>query len=165
MPWHDRSDKGLKKYMKGKVQVILLTVLVIVCVLGLVAFVGVNYGDDIKAMINKEPDSSETKPLYVPMEKLVISVDSDKTIYYMMVELTLETGTEQSMEQINYYMPVIRNVFVKSLSQRDFETMRHYLKDINKLQDELNQELVGVLEKYEIAGIVDNVLITKLVIQ
>ncbi len=151
--------------MKGKVQVILLTVLVIVCILGLVAFVGVNYGADIKEMMHKEPEKSETKPFYVPMEKLVISVDSDKTIYYMMTELSLETGSEQSMEQINYYMPVIRNVFVKSLSQRDFKSMRHYLKDINKLQNELYEELSGVLEKYEIAGIVDKVLITKLVIQ
>ncbi len=165
MPWRDRSNRGLNKNMQGKVQLILLAVLVVVCVLGLAAFVGVNYGDDIKAMMHQEPDSSETKPLYVPMEKLVISVDSDKTIYFTMVEITLETGNEQSMELINYYMPVIRNVFVKSLSQRDFVAVRHYLKDIGKLQEELNQELTEVLERYKIAGIVDKVLITKLVIQ
>jgi len=165
MPWRERSNRGLNKYMQGKVQVILLAVLVVVCVLGLAAFVGVNYGGDIKAMMHQEPDSSETKPFYVPMEKLVISVDSDKTIYFTMMEITLETGNEQSMELINYYMPVIRNVFVKSLSQRGFVAMRHYLKDINKLQEELNQELAEVLERYKIAGIVDKVLITKLVIQ
>lgn len=151
--------------MQGKVQVILLTILAIVCVLGLAGFVGINYGDEIKNMMHQEPDSSVTRPFYVPLDKLVISVESGSTIYYLMVEVTLETGAEESIEQINYYMPAIRNTFVKNLSQRDFDSMRYYLKDINKLQGELHLALEGMLDKLDMVGVVDDVLITKLVIQ
>ena len=96
---------------------------------------------------------------------MVVSVESERTIYYVMMEVTLETKLEASIEGINYYMPVIRNSFVRNLSQRSYDTIRKNLKNIEQLQIEMLSGLDEELMRYEMNGIIDGVLITKLVVQ
>lgn len=155
----------MKSKMKGKTQLVVITILATLIIIAGLTYAGVNFGTDMLKSFQQEDATPEGKPLYYPLEKLVISVESEKVIYYMMVEVSLQTGNEESLSQIRHYLPVIRNYFVKNLSQRSFQSMRAYLKDISSLQDELLESLQSVLEKYDIAGTIDDVLITKLVIQ
>ncbi|EDM68226.1 MAG: hypothetical protein COA76_08150 [Moritella sp.] len=149
--------------MKGK---ILIIGLVIIAAMG---FLGFKYQVQIKAQIEalmQTPDvSKSTRPFYIPLDKMVVSVESERTIYYVMMEVTLETKLEASIEGINYYMPVIRNSFVQNLSQRSYDTIRKNLKNIEQLQIEMLSGLDEELMRYEMNGIIDGVLITKLVVQ
>lgn len=146
--------------MKGK---ILIVGLVVIAALG---FLGFKFKTEIIALLkpSSEPEVV-VRPFYVPLDKMVVSVESERTIYYVMMEITLETKLEPSIEKINYFMPVIRNSFVQDLSQRSYDAIRDNLKDINKLQVDMLSGLEVELEKYQMAGIIDNVLITKLVVQ
>lgn len=149
--------------MKGK---ILIIGLVIIAAMG---FLGFKYQVQIKAQIEALMPTPEvaksTRPFYIPLDKMVVSVESERTIYYVMMEVTLETKLEASIEGINYYMPVIQNSFVQNLSQRSYDTIRKNLKNIEQLQIEMLSGLDEELMRYEMNGIIDGVLITKLVVQ
>ena len=149
--------------MKGK---ILIIGLVIIAAMG---FLGFKYQVQIKAQIEALMPTSHVaksiRPFYIPLDKMVVSVESERTIYYVMMEVTLETKLEASIEGINYYMPVIRNSFVRNLSQRSYDTIRKNLKNIEQLQIEMLSGLDEELMRYEMNGIIDGVLITKLVVQ
>ena len=164
-PESKRTSSKLKSKMQGKTQVIIITILATLIIVAGLSYAGVNFGSDMLKSFSQPPTDEQNRPLYYPMEKLVISVESDKVIYYMMMEVSLETRDEPSLSQIRHFLPVIRNHFVKDLSQRNFQSMRGYLKDLQKLQQELHTSLQQVLAKYQIPDVVDNVLITKLVIQ
>ena len=164
-PEPKRSSNKLKSKIQGKTQVIVITILATLIIVAALGYAGVNFGGDILKSFNQQPTDEQNRPLYYPLEKLVISVESDKVIYYMMMEVSLETHDEPSLAQIRHFLPVIRNHFVKDLSQRNFQSMRGYLKDLTSLQQELQKSLQQVLEKYQIPDVVDDILITKLVIQ
>jgi len=150
--------------MKGK---ILIIGLVVIAALGFLGFKFQNeIENEIKAFLKPSSGPELTvRPFYVPLDKMVVSVGSERTIYYVMMEITLETELEQSIEKINYFMPVIRNSFVQDLSQRSYDDIRKNLKSIDQLQVAMLSGLDVELEKYQMAGIIDNVLITKLVVQ
>ncbi|WDE05192.1 flagellar basal body-associated FliL family protein [Thalassomonas viridans] len=155
----------MKSKIQGKTQVIVITILATLIIVAGLSYAGVNFGSDMLKSFSQPQTDEQNRPLYYPLEKLVISVESDKVIYYMMMEVSLETHDEPSLSQIRHFLPVIRNHFVKDLSQRNFQSMRGYLKDLTSLQQELHESLRQVLEKYQIPDVVDDVLITKLVIQ
>ncbi|MCJ8349473.1 flagellar basal body-associated FliL family protein [Moritella sp.] len=141
---------------------ILIIALVIIAAMG---FLGFKYQVQIQAFIQTPEVVKSTRPFYIPLDKMVVSVESERTIYYVMMEVTLETKLEASIEGINYYMPVIRNSFVRNLSQRSYDTIRKNLKNIEQLQIEMLSGLDKELTRYEMNGIIDDVLITKLVVQ
>ncbi len=154
-----------KYYIQGSAKVIFLTV---VATLAFIAGAVVLGKKELKAFLLAESTPgiivSET-PKYLALEKFVISVESDTVIYYMMLEISLATSSDKKLAELNHYLPVIRNAFVKNLSHRDFEAMRGYLKNLTLLQTELHSSVKEVLVKYDIADVIDDVLITKLVIQ
>ena len=156
---------NLKSQISGKTQIIVITILATLILVAGLSYAGISFDSKFLDSFQQQESDSDSKPLYYPLEKLVISVESDKVIYYMMMEVSLETHSEQALAQIRHFIPVIRNHFVKDLSQRDFQSMRAYLKDLTRLQQELLNSLQQVLEKYQIPKVVDEVLITKLVIQ
>jgi flagellar FliL protein len=145
--------------MKGKT---LIIALVIIAAMG---FLGFKYQAQIKALMKTPEVAQSTRPFYIPLNKMVVSVESERTIYYVMMEVTLETKLEASIEDINYYMPVIRNSFVQNLSQRSYDMIRKNLKNIEQLQVEMLLGLDEELTQYKMNGIIDDVLITKLVVQ
>jgi len=141
---------------------ILIVGLVIIAAMG---FLGFKYQEQIKALVQTPEVAQSVRPFYIPLDKMVVSVESERTIYYVMMEVTLETKLEASIEGINYYMPVIRNSFVQNLSQRSYDMIRKNLKNIEQLEIEMLSGLDEELTRYEMNGIIDDVLITKLVIQ
>ncbi|NQZ51270.1 MAG: flagellar basal body-associated FliL family protein [Moritella sp.] len=141
---------------------ILIIALVIIAAMG---FLGFKYQVQIQALMQTPEVVKSTRPFYIPLEKMVVSVESERTIYYVMMEVTLETKLEASIEGINYFMPVIRNSFVRNLSQRSYDTIRKNLKNIEQLQIEMLSGLDEELTRYEMNGLIDDVLITKLVVQ
>ena len=153
------------RYIQGKAKVIFLTILATLFCLALAGVAGKDY---LKALLLPTSAANEVvaeSPKYLALDKFVISVESEEVIYYMMVEMSLATSSDENLVDLNHYLPVIRNAFVTNLSQRDFTTMRDYLKNLNLLQSELLEELKKVLTKHDMANAVNDVLITKLVIQ
>lgn len=156
---------SLPSNVRGSAKVIVLTVLATLIILVAGAVISKKDTTDLLSPFMTPAEPLKQKPLYLPLNKFVISVESDTVIYYLMVEMTLATASDDKLIAINHYLPVIRNSIVSNLSQRDFKSMRSYLKDLNLLQSELLASLKEVLTKHDIGDAVDEVLITKLVIQ
>ncbi|WP_440875213.1 flagellar basal body-associated FliL family protein [Thalassotalea sp. PLHSN55] len=153
------------RYINGSSKVVFLT---FIATLALIASAAIYGKKHIQAfLLTDTPQATEVNqaPKYLSLEKFVISVESDTVIYYMMIEMSLVTSSDKNLTDLNYYLPAIRNAVVKNLSQRDFDSMRVYLKDLTSLQTQLHADVKASLAQYDVAEAIDNVLITKLVIQ
>lgn len=105
------------------------------------------------------------KPLFKPLEKFVISVDGDNVRRYLMLEMTLVTHSQDQLGGYDDYMPVIRNSLVQYFSQRNETELNDELHHIDKLELDLQTRLSTTLSNYGFQPAIDEVLITKYVVQ
>ena len=156
------------KNSQGSAKVVVLTFVATLLLIGGGAFGALKYlGKSLPSLMSAPEPSTEThqQPIFVPLDKFVISLTSDSVVYYMMLELTLLTGTEAYKQQIENYLPLIRNNIVTNLSGRDFKSIHLSLKNLGQLQDELLVSLKSGLTEHGIDSSINSVLITKIVIQ
>jgi flagellar FliL protein len=116
---------------------------------------------------NEQPATPEVskKPLFKPLEKFVISIDGDNSRHYLMLEMTLVTHSAAQVESYDELMPVIRNSLVQYFSQRNEAQLTEELHHIEHLQTELQERLISTLQNYGFKAALDEVLITKYVVQ
>ena len=116
---------------------------------------------------NEQPAQPEVskKPLFKPLEKFVISIDGDNSRHYLMLEMTLVTHSASQLENYDELMPVIRNSLVQYFSQRNESQLTEELRHIEHLQAELQERLISTLHNYGFQPALDEVLITKYVVQ
>ncbi len=122
---------------------------------------------------NKTPETHQEtvepaitkKPLFKPLEKFVISVDGDNTRRYLMLELTLVTHNQEQFASYDDYMPVIRNSLVQYFSPLNETQVSEELHHVDKLELDLQTRLSSTLQNYGFKPSLDEVLITKYVVQ
>nr|WP_321241433.1 flagellar basal body-associated FliL family protein [uncultured Tolumonas sp.] len=116
---------------------------------------------------NEQPTMPEVskKPLFKPLEKFVISIDGDASRHYLMLEMTLVTHSASQIESYDELMPVIRNSLVQYFSQRNEAQLTEELHHVEHLQTELQERLISTLQNYGFKAALDEVLITKYVVQ
>lgn len=116
---------------------------------------------------NEQPATPEVskKPLFKPLEKFVISIDGDNSRHYLMLEMTLVTHSAAQLESYDELMPVIRNSLVQYFSQRNEAQLTEELHHVEHLQTELQERLISTLQNYGFKAALDEVLITKYVVQ
>jgi flagellar protein FliL len=116
---------------------------------------------------NEQPAPPEVskKPLFKPLEKFVISIDGDNSRHYLMLEITLVTHSAAQIENYDELMPVIRNSLVQYFSQRNEAQLTEELHHVEHLQTELQEHLISTLQNYGFKAALDEVLITKYVVQ
>lgn len=105
------------------------------------------------------------KPLFKPLEKFVISIDGDNTRRYLMIDLTLVTHSQEQINSYDDYMPVIRNSLVQFFSQLNEMQVSERLHNVDKLEVDLQERLTSALQNYGFKPALDEVLITKYVVQ
>ncbi|MDO6705495.1 flagellar basal body-associated protein FliL [Photobacterium sp. 1_MG-2023] len=103
-------------------------------------------------------------PIFHPLEKLVLSVKGERQTHFIMMELALETRRPEAIEGIDNYMPVVRNSLLKLFSNKTYEQLQND-RTIDELQDEVKSTLLEAFDKTRYAHAIDNVLLTKYVIQ
>ncbi|MDO2948370.1 flagellar basal body-associated FliL family protein [Aeromonas simiae] len=104
-------------------------------------------------------------PLFKPLDKFVISLDSEDTTYYLVMESVLVTHRPDQLEQLDEYEPLMRNALVQYFSNRSNEAVRKELQDVGALQKALLAKLVTTLQGYGYDPVLDELLITKVVVQ
>ncbi|MFA0441091.1 flagellar protein [Vibrio sp. 10N.286.49.C2] len=111
-----------------------------------------------------EQPQSQLSPSFQSLEKLVLSVRGKKQTHFVMLELAIETRRPDRMENINDYMPVVRNAMLNLFSQKTYEDL-HGANALVQLQDEVKVTVLGAFEKTDLVHDIDDVLLTKYVVQ
>lgn len=147
--------------------VILAVVILIVAAGGGLAWYAFKHQDQIKEWLSDEPPKVvlSDKPLFKPLDKFVISLEGQNSSSYLMLELVLVTHDPAQIAVIDNLEPAIRNTLVHFFSSRDPDTVRKDLQSIETLQKLLLEELKGTITNYGSKPALDEVLVTKVVLQ
>jgi Flagellar basal body-associated protein len=153
-----------------KVKRLLIVITIVLLTIGLsagAAWFYFTHPQKVKLMLGleKPPVELSKKPLFKPLEKFVISLESDTTSNYLMLELALVTHDPSQMEIYDNLKPVIRNAMVQFFSHRDLNQVRQDLQNVDALQTDLKKKLSETISNYGYKPAIDEVLVTKVVLQ
>ncbi len=143
-----------------------------IVVLAIVLLAALAYGAYLKrdliavwlGLEEPKPELSE-KPLFKPLDRFVISLEGDSQSHYLVLELALVTHNPALLEELRMLNPLIRNAMVQYFSHRSNDDVQKELKDITALQTSLLGKLVTTLQSYGYKPYLDEVLITKVLVQ
>ncbi len=128
-----------------------------------------NVNQKDKSFLASLPFMQESKPkaqpaIFHPLDKVVLSVKGRKQTHFVMLEIAIETHDPKVATAIDNYMPVIRNALLKLFSHKVYEDL-YGDNVIVQLQKEVKQSVLNAfMQNDEIRGI-DDVLLTKFVVQ
>ncbi|MCW8346634.1 flagellar basal body-associated FliL family protein [Vibrio sp. ZSDZ65] len=117
----------------------------------------------LSELFSSQPER-QLQPSFQALDKLVLSVRGKKQTHFVMLELAIETRRPERMENINDYMPVVRNAMLNLFSQKTYEEL-HGENALAMLQDEVKVTVLGAFEKTDLVRDIDDVLLTKYVVQ
>ncbi|MGR5456379.1 flagellar basal body-associated FliL family protein, partial [Vibrio alfacsensis] len=95
---------------------------------------------------------------------VVLSVRGKKQTHFVMIELAVETRRPDRLQNINDYMPIVRNAMLNLFSQKTYEDL-HGEQALASLQDEVKNTVMMAFAKTEVIRDIDDVLLTKYVVQ
>ncbi|EEX31793.1 flagellar biosynthesis protein FliL [Vibrio coralliilyticus ATCC BAA-450] len=81
-----------------------------------------------------------------------------------MLEVAIETRRPERIQNIDDYMPIVRNSLLKLFSDKTYEDL-HQDGAVNLLQNQVKQTVLLAFEKTDILRDIDDVLLTKYVVQ
>lgn len=111
-----------------------------------------------------EDNSAEKAPSYHSLEKVVLSVKGKQQNHFLMLELAVETRNPEKIANINDYMPVVENSLIKLFSDKTYEDLQAD-GAVDHLQREVKQTILTAFDKTPIIRNIDDVLLTKYVVQ
>lgn len=121
-------------------------------------------GELINAVRFEQPEPIANGPSFHSLDKLVLGVKGLRQTHYVMLELAIETRRPESIKAIDDYMPVTRNALLKMFSEKTYEQLQQQ-SEIEDLQNELKQTLLKAFANTPFVEHIDDVILTKYVIQ
>ncbi|EDP60353.1 flagellar basal body-associated FliL family protein [Vibrio sp. AND4] len=103
-------------------------------------------------------------PSFHPLDKLVLTVKGKKQTHFVMLELAVETRRPERIKDIDAYMPMIQNSLLKLFSDKTYDELQQ-AGAIDALQSEVKETLLVAFAKTDIVRDIDDVLVTKYVVQ
>lgn len=116
----------------------------------------------LTAFLNKE--EAELSPSFHELEKIVLSVKGKRQTHFVMLEVAIETRRPEKIKNINDYMPVVRHSLLKLFSDKTYEDLRQD-GAVFTLQNQIKQSVLLAFEHTAISREIDDVLLTKYVVQ
>ncbi|EOX4942180.1 flagellar basal body-associated protein FliL [Vibrio alginolyticus] len=113
-------------------------------------------------LVTEQPTSKG--PSFHPLDKVVLTVKGKKQTHFVMLELAIETRRPERIKEIDEYMPMVQNSLLKLFSDKTFDQLQQ-AGAIDILQDEVKQALLLAFAKTDIVREIDDVLLTKYVVQ
>ncbi|MFH0231182.1 flagellar basal body-associated protein FliL [Vibrio diabolicus] len=113
-------------------------------------------------LVTEEPTSKG--PSFHPLDKVVLTVKGKKQTHFVMLELAIETRRPERIKDIEEYMPMVQNSLLKLFSDKTFDELQQ-AGAIDILQNEVKQTLLLAFAKTDIVREIDDVLLTKYVVQ
>lgn len=119
------------------------------------------------ALFNKQPvkPALSDKPIFKPMEKFVVTLEGEDGLHYLMLEMSLVTHDPSQVAVYEELTPVLRNAVVQLFSKRGAPQVSSDLRELDKLQLLIADKLRATIQNYGQQAALDDVLITKVVVQ
>jgi len=105
------------------------------------------------------------KPLFYPMEKFVMSVNSDPNSRYLVLELTLVTHKAATVDAVKEAAPLLRNAMVEHFAKSSHLEVKLAMQQIEQVQTTLLSRFNQTLSDNKYDHQLDKVLITNIFIQ
>ena len=103
-------------------------------------------------------------PRFHPLDKVVLTIKGKKQTHFVMLELAVETRRPERIKDIDAYMPMIQNSLLKLFSDKTFDELQQ-AGAIDTLQSEVKETLLLAFAKTDFVRDIDDVLLTKYVVQ
>lgn len=104
------------------------------------------------------------KPVFLPLNKFVMSVPGEQRLHYLMLEITLMSYDRGQIELIEEFKPLVQNAVVSAVSQKGYDEL--IAKDaMQSLETKLRDDIRIVMNEMAGSNGIEKVLITKMVIQ
>lgn len=111
-----------------------------------------------------QQQEEKVAPSFHSLEKVVLSVKGKKQTHFVMLEVAIETRHPKRIKAIDDYMPVIRNSLLKLFSDKTYDELSEY-GAVTQLQEEVKQRILISFADTDIVGDIDDILLTKYVVQ
>lgn len=111
-----------------------------------------------------EQDDPQNGPSFHALEKIVLSVKGDRQTHFVMLELAVETRYPDRITVIDDYMPVVQNALLRLFADKRYEDLQQD-GAIDLLQKEVKDTLMLAFAKTDLVRDIDDVLLTKYVVQ
>ncbi|WP_099607524.1 flagellar basal body-associated FliL family protein [Vibrio coralliilyticus] len=121
------------------------------------------FADSPLAFLTEERNPAQT-PSFHSLDKIVLSVKGKRQTHFVMLEVAIETRRPERIQNIDDYMPIVRNSLLKLFSDKTYEDL-HKDGAVNLLQNQVKQTVLLAFEKTDILRDIDDVLLTKYVVQ
>lgn len=139
---------------------------VIVLVIGAVLLLAIGGGAAYFGLGHQQSQSAEqSKPLFYPLERFIISVDHVHHSRYLVLELTLLSHDSQVMAQLPDASPLLRNTLVAHFSNLSHTDAKNTFKDIAQVQSALLDKFNQTLRQNKFSYQIEQVLVTNVYIQ
>jgi flagellar FliL protein len=112
-----------------------------------------------------EVEEVSVKPLFYPMEKFVMSVNSDPNSRYLVLELTLVTHKAATVDAVKEAAPLLRNAMVEHFAKSSHLEVKLAMQQIEQVQTTLLSRFNQTLSDNKYDHQLDKVLITNIFIQ
>ncbi|WP_277619824.1 lateral flagellar basal body-associated protein LafF [Aeromonas finlandensis] len=145
----------------------LMVVVIALCLLVVLAYGAWLKRDVIEVGLGWAEPKSElsSTPLFKPMERFVISLEGGDQPHYLVLELALVTYNPAQLAKLDELTPLLRNAMVQYFSHRSHDDVKVELQSISTLQVSLRDKLVSTVQGYGYKPSLDEVLITKVLVQ
>ncbi|MGC9421851.1 MULTISPECIES: flagellar basal body-associated FliL family protein [Vibrio] len=111
----------------------------------------------------KEQEAKERT--FHSLDRVVLTVKGKKQqTHFVMLELAIETRRPEQIKEIDNYMPIIQNSLLKLFSHKTFDELQQ-AGTIETLQKEVKETLLKAFSGTPIISAIDDVLLTKYVVQ
>lgn len=116
---------------------------------------------------NSHPDAEQVniKPLFHPMSKFVMSVNGDPMSRYLVLELTLVTHKQPTLDILTEVTPILRNALVEHFAKQSHLEVKLAMQNIAEAQANLLEKFNQALIENKYTQQIDKVLITNIFIQ
>ena len=111
-----------------------------------------------------EEEPTVKGPSFHPLDKVVLTIKGKKQTHFVMLELAVETRRPERIKEIDAYMPMVQNALLKLFSDKTFDDLQQ-AGSIDILQREVKETLLVAFAKTDIVRDIDDVLLTKYVVQ
>lgn len=105
------------------------------------------------------------KPLFLPLERFVISVINEQHSRYLVLELTLVTTDAKVLPVLEQAAPLLRNALVEHFANTSHQAARLAFQDIPKVQQEILEKFNATLRSNRLNEQIEQILVTNVFIQ
>ncbi len=124
-----------------------------------------NTNFSLSSFFSEENDSNQPKsPQFHTLEKLVFSVKGKRQNHLVMVRVALQTHNPELVSDIDNYMPIVQNELFKLFSEKKREDVEKS-GAFSEIQQEIKDTLLTRFSHTTFVDHIDDVLLTKLVVQ